>query len=353
MKSFEEKRLKGIKILVSTSWLLGSCMEYKGKQELFEKQKPEALKTLREIALIQSAESSNRIEGVTIEQKRLRPLVLGRVNPKDRSEEEIVGYRKALDWIHNEYHSIEVTPRTILKLHKLAQGGFSGDAGKWKEKDNEIIEILPNGDRRVRFKAVSAKETPDAIEQLCLAFKDLVSQNVLPPLLLMSTVVFDFLCIHPFRDGNGRVSRLLTLLLLYQSEFRVGRYISIERLNEETKETYYSVLAKSSSGWHEAKHDLTPWWNYFLSTLLSAYKELEERVGLISGVRGAKTESITAAIEQLPNEFGISEIEKLCPSVSREMIRNVLRALRDKGELLCSSKGRNALWRKVGNKWQK
>ena len=342
--------LHKIRISISTSWSLGSVMEYKGKQELYEKQKPEVLKTLREMALIQSAESSNRIEGVTVERRRLAPLVFGEVRPKDRSEEEIVGYRKALQWIHAEYDQIEIIPKTILKLHKLAQGGFSGDAGKWKEKDNEIIDLLPNGGRQVRFKALPAKATPRAMEQLCLAYQDVTDQNILPPLLAAATMIFDFLCIHPFRDGNGRVSRLLTLLLAYQNGYRVGRYISLERLVEQSKETYYEVLAKSSAGWHGAKHDLAPWWNYFLSVLKSAYKELAERVELIGGRRGAKTETIVTAIEEFPGEFSIFDIEKLCPNVSREMIRNVLRGLRNKKKVSCSSLGRNARWYKVGKK---
>jgi Fic family protein len=349
MFSFNEKMLKDLGIDVSSSWLLGSCMEYKGKQDLYEKQRPEVIKTLREVALIQSSESSNRIEGVTVQNKRLRPLILGQTRPKDRSEEEVVGYRNALNWIHNNYKEIEISPETILKLHKLAQEGFGGDAGKWKEKNNEIIEILPNGTHKLRFNALTAKKTPQAIKQLCADYTYFIEKNVLPPLLVVVTAVFDLLCIHPFRDGNGRVSRLLTLLLLYQNGYRVGRYVSIERLNEESKQTYYEALEKSSAKWHEGKHTLTPWWNYFLSTLLRAYKELEEKIEFTSSKRGAKTEAVEIAIKQLPKKFTLSDIEKSCPHVSRDMIRKVLKGMKKRKELICLSLGRNAVWGKAGN----
>lgn len=347
MKSFEPKRFVEATIPVGMLWQLGAVMESKGRQDLHEKRSPEVLRTLRELAIVESTESSNRIEGVTVEPGRLRPLVLGRARPRDRSEEEIVGYRNALNWIHTEPEAIYITPQTILRLHAIAQAG-AGDAGQWKARDNEIIEVLRDGRRIVRFRPVPAGETPGAIEQLCLGYRHATDQDLLPPLLAVGDFVLDFLCIHPFRDGNGRVSRLLTSLLLYHHGFGVGRYVSLERLIEDSKETYYEALKGSSEAWHEGRHDLVPWWSYFLGILRSAYREYEERLGAIRAPRGAKTGTIRRAILAFPSEFAISDIERTCPGVSRDMIRLVLRALKEEKRIACLGRGRSARWRRIG-----
>lgn len=224
---------------------------------------------------------------------------------------------------------------------------MSGDSGEWKRTDNEIIEILPNGESQIRWKAVSAEDTPKAMESLCTAYRHAINKELIPPLLASGGFVLDLLCIHPFRDGNGRVSRLATLLLLYQQGYRVGRYISIERIIEESKESYYEFLFQSSHGWHEAQHDPVPWWSYHLTTIRSAYREFEDRVQRTSSQRGAKTDAIEQAIESLPDEFSVSDLERLCPSVSRELVRKVLRGKRDAGLLSCTSRGRGAMWYKV------
>lgn len=347
MKSFDPKRFAEATIPLGFSWQLGSVMESKGRQDLYEKQSPEVLRTLRELAIVESTESSNRIEGVTVEHGRLRPLVLGRARPRDRSEEEIVGYRNALNWIHTEPETITVTPEVIQRLHAIGQAG-AGDAGQWKVRNNEIIEVLPDGRRVVRFRPVAAGETPGAIEQLCLGYRHATDQDLLPPLLAVANFVLDFLCIHPFRDGNGRVSRLLTLLLLYHHGFRVGRYVSLERLIEDSKESYYDTLQRSSEGWHEGRHDLVPWWSHFLGILRSAYREFEERVGATRAPRGAKTETVRRAILAFPGEFAISDVERACPGVSRDMIRLVLRALQEEKRIVCLGRGRSARWRRMG-----
>jgi len=347
MKSFDPKRLAGLTIPMGVSWQLGTVMECKGRQELYEKQSPEILRTLRELAIVESTESSNRIEGVTVEPGRLRPLVVGRARPRDRSEQEIVGYRNALNWIHTEPDAISVSPEMIQRMHAIAQAG-AGDAGQWKARDNEIIEVLPDGRRIVRFRPVAAQDTRVAIEQLCLGYRHVTDQDVLPPLLALANFVFDFLCIHPFRDGNGRVSRLLTLLLLYHHGFRVGRYISLERLVEDSKESYYDVLKRSSEGWHEGQHDLVPWWAYFLGIVRSGYREFEERVGAVRAPRGAKTETVRRAILAFPGEFSISDVERACPGVSRDMTRLVLRALQTEKRIVCLGRGRAARWRRMG-----
>lgn len=242
-------------------------------------------------AIIQSAESSNRIEGVTVAANRLRPLVLGRAKPRDRSEEEVTGYRAALRWIFSRKPGVAMTPDVIRRLHRLAQGGTTGGAGLWKAHDNEIIEILPSGERCVRFVPVSARQTPAAIDGLCRQFRNASDDERIPALLLVATFVFDFLCIHPFRDGNGRVSRLATTLLLEADGFKVARYISLERLIEETKEEYYRVLKLCSQGWHAGENDIVPWWNYVLGVLRNAYKEFEQRVESVEA-RHAKSDQV-------------------------------------------------------------
>lgn len=340
MNSFKNEN---IKLPLGSVWLMNSVAEYKGKQELYAKQSPQVLKTLLETALIESAESSNRIEGVTVDKARLKPLIIGYSKPRDRSEEEVAGYRKALDLIHTKHKSLRVTPETIQELHRLCRSE-SWDAGKWKEKDNDIIRKHPDGRVEVIFKPVSAAKTPEMMKQLCLSYEHSISQLKYPDLYAVACLVLDFLSVHPFRDGNGRVGRLLTLLALYQHGYMVGKYISLERVIEQSKETYYETLNKSSQKWHEAKHDCLPWFNYFLGTVLAAYKEFEERAEQIKPARGAKTQMITQAIEKQVGEFTLSDIEKACPSTSRDMIKIVFRELQKNKKIKCLGKGKAAKW---------
>lgn len=343
MNSFKRDN---VKLPLSSVWLMNSIAEYKGKQELYAKQSPQVLKTLLEIALIESAESSNRIEGVTVDRARLKPLVIGHSKPRDRSEEEVAGYRRALDLIHKKYQSLKVTPETIKELHHLCRGEL-WDAGKWKEKDNDIIRKHPDGRVEVIFKPVGADKTPETMKQSCLAYENSVNQLKYPDLYAVACLVLDFLSIHPFRDGNGRVSRLLTLLALYQHGFMVGKYISLERVVEQSKETYYEMLNKSSQGWHEAKHDVIPWFNYFLGIVLETYKEFEERAGSVKPSRGAKTEIIIKAAESQHGDFTISDIERACPNVSRVMIKKVLTQLQKDKKIKSLGKGQSAKWARV------
>jgi Fic family protein len=278
MMSFRGSRLSQLQLPVSSVWLLTDIAEAKGRQDLYTRQAPQLLETLRETALVQSVESSNRIEGVTVAPERLVPLVVGDARPLDRSEEEIQGYRRALDLIHARAPDLPITPELLQRLHGIIQEG-SGDAGQWKRVPNEIIELREGAPPLVRFRPVSVEETPTAVEELCLVYRHAVNQGIAPPLVSVAALVLDFLCIHPFRDGNGRVSRLLTLLALYQHGYEVGRYISLERLVEETRDDYYDVLRRSSEEWHEGRHDILPWLNYFLAILKRAYRELEARAG--------------------------------------------------------------------------
>jgi Fic family protein len=339
------KRLLDLSLPISTGWLLADCMEARGKQELWMRQKPETIDALRELAIIQSVESSNRIEGVTIAQDRLRPLVLGRAKPRDRPEEDLAGYRRALEWIFTHKRKVVVTPAVIQHQHKLAQQG-AGDAGKLKTRDNEIIEILPTGDRRVRFKPTSAKQTPKVLAELCSSYEQICSDELLPPLLAIATFVFDLLCVHPFRDGNGRVSRLMTVLLLQQHGFQVGRFISLERLTEQRKEDYYAVLQRCSEGWQQGRNEVVPWWNFFLGVLRSAYGSFEEQV-TSSKPRLGKTEFVRQAVLAQPDAFTLADIVAQVPTASPQLIKKTLATLKKDGQVQVVGRGRGAFWRVI------
>lgn len=349
MRSFQPKRLRDLAVPVSTTWLLGGCMEARGKQDLWLQQEPEILEALRQEAIVQSAESSNRLEGTVVDARRLRPLLLAGAVPRDRSEEEVLGYRRALDWVFTSGRSVRLNASVLCRLHELAQGAVVGDAGRFKERDNEIIEMLPDGERRVRFRPTPATETPNAIEQLTLAYRQVRDQRLLPVLLAIGSCVFDLLCVHPFRDGNGRVSRLLAALLLGQEGFEVARYVSLERLIEQSKAEYYEALGRSSEGWHEAEHNLTPWWNYFLSILHQAYRELARRVERASGATG-KTALVRQAVLRQLGAFRLADLRASCPCASDALVRKVLSRMKAEGQVVLSGRGRGARWSLVERK---
>ena len=346
MKTFQQFEKKIENIPTSTSWYLADLGEARGKQELFTKQSPQKLKVLREHALIESAVSSNRIEGVTVDQKRVGTVVFGKRHLKDRSEEEVRCYRTALDWIHREGVKIPISEKTVLRLHQMSRGEI-WDAGKYKEKNVDIIEKLPGGRERVRLKTVESSKTPAAMKKLVEAWQDFLKGKSVHPLIALAAFNLDFLCVHPFRDGNGRVSRLLLLLQCNSLSYEVGRYISLERLIEQNKERYYETLEQSSRGWHEGKHNPWPYINYLLYILKTAYQEFESRVGQMKSPRGAKTELVEAAIASFEKEFAISDLEKACPGVSRDMIRIVMNRLRKRGRLKILGRGRDAKWLKL------
>jgi len=348
MRSFEHGYLVEQPIsqeLLMTVRVLG---EYRGRQNLYHEQSPEILETLKRVAMVQSTESSNRIEGVTVEHDRLEALMAHKTKPKDRSEQEVAGYRDVLAEIHANATRLTLTPELILKFNRQMYAQTTEKGGHWKQKDNAILEVRSDGRQVVRFKPVSALASPKFMKKLCQLYHDAMDEGKAEPLLLIASFIFDFECVHPFWDGNGRMGRLLTLLLLYQTGYEAGRYISLERIIEQSKETYYEALLKSSHHWHEARHDLRPWWNYFLGTLIAAYKEFESRVGTLKTARGAKREMVRQAIERLPDEFTASELRHACPGVSPDMLRVVLRELQKAGRLTSISHGRGARWGKRG-----
>jgi Fic family protein len=346
MKSFSSPYLTKLHTTPRIITTIRKLGEYKGRQELYKKQAPEMLENLRQVALIESTESSNRIEGVVAEHKRLRAIVEEKVKPANRSEAEIAGYRDVLNTIHQSHEHVPFTERVVLQLHRdlMKYAGVHG--GVWKATQNEITETLAGGKKRLRFMPVAPHLTEEAMRTLHGRYADVERGGELDPLLLIPFYVLDFLCIHPFLDGNGRMARLLALLLLYHHGYEVGRYISLERIIEQTKESYYDTLYMSSQGWHEGKHDVWPWTEYFLSTILAAYGEFESRFGKISKGKGSKTDTVKNAIEGFVADFSLTDIEKACPLVSRDMIRRVLFDLKKEGQVVCLGRGPAARWRK-------
>lgn len=311
---------------------------------MFRQQAPEVLASLKQLAVIESAESSNRLEGVTAPRDRVEALVLRPTVPNNRSEEEIAGYRDALNLIHESAADMQFSANVILQLHSLLYRFQPGAGGKWKMAQNDIVERDPDGTvGRVRFTPVSPVATPQAMSDLVTLFGEAVAKDR-EALVIVPLAILDFLCIHPFTDGNGRTARLLTLLLLYHFDFAVGRHISLERVIEESKETYYEALEASSRGWHQGRHDPHPWMRYFWGVLLAAYKEFEQRVGAMKDAPGAKTALIEQAVRRRIKPFAISDIEGECPGVSRDMVRHVLRQMRSQGEIQVRGRGRGAKW---------
>lgn len=347
MKTLEQLSGKPTTIPTATSWYLADLGEARGRQELFTKRSPQRLKVLREHALIESAVSSNRIEGVTVDPSRLGAIVLGRALLRDRNEEEVRGYRDALKLIHERGTHLPVSEQTILKLHRLTRGEI-WDAGRYKDKDIDIIERDPLGHHRIRFKTVPATKTRAALRTSINLWDRGLRERWVHPLIALAGMNLDFLCIHPFRDGNGRVSRLLLLLQSYHLGYEVGRYISLERLIEQHKDRYYETLEHSSRKWHEGKHDPWPYINYLLFILKTAYREFEERVGQLKSPRGAKTELVESAIAAFDGTFTLADLERACPGVSRDMVRRVLRNLQQTRKVECLGRGPGAPWRRKG-----
>ncbi len=330
---------------------LGDIDTRRGREQAFREQHPQSLKTLTEIARIQSTEASNAIERITAPPKRIQELMSDKTTPTNRSEAEIAGYRAVLDTIHASAPHIPFTPSVVEQLHRDLYQFTSVRAGRWKGVGNAIEEERPDGAVVVRFQTVPAAETPDAMRELHQRFARAIESPDYHPLLVIGCYVFDFLAIHPFGDGNGRMSRLLTLLALYQAGYEVGRFISLERLINESKETYYEALQAAGHGWHDEQHDVTPWLEYFLGIITAAYGEFESRVGAVSG-RGAKAEAITQFIRSnISDEFAVGDVRHAVPNASQSYISKKLAGLRDQGVIQPLGTGKSARWRRIKTDW--
>jgi len=279
--------------------------------------------------------------------QRIRDLVAKRTQPANRSEQEIAGYRDVLNTIHTNSADMQLTTNLVLQLHRDLFQFVPGGGGRWKSADNDITETRPDGTTVFRFKPLAPHLVPDAMTQLHDRYRSALDAGTVDPLLLVPTYVLDFLCIHSFADGNGRMARLLSLLLLYQAGYEVGRYISLESAIEETKEGYYGSLYASSQGWHDARHSLVPWWEYFVGVMLvKAYRQFEERVGVTTARRGAKRDMIRDAVTRLPTRFRYADLGRALPAISRPSIARALRELRAEGAIRCVKPGRDATWEK-------
>lgn len=321
--------------------LLAQIHEQKGQQSLLADAKKGALEELLEIAKIQSTEASNRIEGIITTDDRLKLIVRNKTTPRNRDEREIAGYRDVLNTIHENYPYIPIRPGMILQLHRDLYK-FSGMTigGSFKNSDNVIAETLPDGTKSVRFQPVPAWETPEAVDALCEAIDDAWNDAELDDLLLIPMFILDFLCIHPFNDGNGRMSRLLTLLLLYRSGYLIGKYISLEKLIADSKDSYYEALQASSVGWHEESNDYLPFVRYLLGVILAAYREFAERASILTAAGKSKSDRVGMLIRSATGRITKAEILAQCPDVSQVTIQRALKDLLDRGDILKISGGR-------------
>lgn len=321
--------------------MLSSLHEFRGKQELYIEAESDILTALLNIAKIQSTKASNKIEGIYTSDERLEALVMEKAEPQNRSEEEIAGYREVLATVHDSYEYISVRPNNILQLHRDLYGFSSSDTGgRFKNTDNVIAESGKDGKQRVRFAPVPAFQTAEAMEALCSEFNSAIDRSEYDPLLLIPMFILDFLCIHPFNDGNGRMSRLLTLLLLYRSGYIVGKYISMEMLIEKTKETYYEALQNSSIGWHDNTSDYTSFVRYYLGVVLKGYNDFQDRVEHLKYRKISKTERVKAVFEKKLGIIKKSDIATLCPDISETTIERSLKELLESGYIEKVGKGR-------------
>ncbi len=321
--------------------MLSALHEFRGKQELYIDAESDVLIALLDIAKIQSTKASNRIEGIYTSDERLEALVMDKSEPRNRSEEEIAGYREVLATVHDSYEYIPVRPNNILQLHRDLYSFSSNDTGgKCKNTDNVIAELGKDGKHRVRFAPVPSFQTAEAMEMLCSEFNSALERSEYDPLLLIPMFVLDFLCIHPFNDGNGRMSRLLTLLLLYRSGYIVGKYVSLEMLIEKTKGTYYEVLHNSSMGWHENASDYAPFVKYYLGVLLKGYSEFQDRIEHLKYRRLSKADRVKAIFDKKLGVIKKSDIALLCPDISETTIERTLKELLESGFVEKVGKGR-------------
>ena len=325
--------------------LLTQIHEYKGEQRLHIEAEADVLTQLMEIVKTQSTEASNRIEGIYTSDERIKKLVLNKTTPRTRDEQEIAGYSNVLATIHESYDYIPPRPSLILQLHRdLYKFSGMNYGGNYKSQDNVIAQEGAQGCRHARFIPVPAWETPEAVNQLCAAYEDVVGSGSADPLLIIPMFVLDFLCIHPFNDGNGRMSRLLTLLLLYRADYIVGKYISIEKLIEESKETYYDALQSSSENWHEGTNDYRPFVRYMLGVIVTAYREFSARMQTLTTSGLSKPERVRETIHETLGKITKRDIMAKCPDISEITIKRVLAELTASGTIIKTGSGRSTAY---------
>lgn len=344
MRDFNYSKLREQKWDSNVVGLIAAIYKYAGKQELYLKQRPDELEKLVEIAKIQSTEASNAIEGIITTNTRIKQLVEEKTTPKNRDEEEIAGYRDVLNIIHESFDVIPISKNYILQLHKILYSHMNNPiAGRTKSVQNYISATYPDGHTEILFTPLAPYETPEALEKICVEYNKVIGNFEVEPLIAIPVFIHDFLCIHPFNDGNGRMSRLLTTLLLYRSGFYVGRYISLEAKIAKNKDLYYEALRKAQDGWHEEKEDAVPFIKYLLGTILAAYKDFEERFELIEEKLPA-LEMVRKATQHKIGKFTKQDIRELCPSLSVSSIESSLRTLVKDGDLMKGGSGKNTFY---------
>ncbi|MCM1368698.1 MAG: Fic family protein [Roseburia sp.] len=344
MRTFDYTALEKRQWDSETLGLIAQIHEYKGRQDLYLKRKPETLDRLVTMAKIQSTESSNKIEGIVTTVARMKLLCLEKTTPRTRDEKEILGYRDVLNTIHENFEYIPIRASYILQLHRdLYRYSEKSIGGRFKNTQNYISEQREDGTSFVRFTPLAPFETPNAIDAICENYNRAIDACVVDPLLLIPTFITDFLCIHPFGDGNGRMSRLLTMLLLYRSGYAVGKYISIEKKIEANKSLYYDALERSSMGWHEGDNDATPFIKYILGIILAAYREFEQRVDIV-GEKQNSMKIVQKAIAERFGRFTKSDIMESCPSIGKASIEIALKKLTEGGEIERRGNGKNTFY---------
>ena len=324
--------------------LVAAIYREAGKQELYLKQRPEELNKLVEIAKVQSTEASNAIEGIVTTNTRIRQLVEEKTTPRNRSEQEIAGYRDVLSLIHESFDAIPITRNYILQLHKILYSQTNNPiAGQTKNVQNYISATYPDGHTETLFVPLAPYETPEALDRICEEYNRVIGNMELEPLIAIPVFIHDFLCIHPFNDGNGRMSRLLTTLLLYRNRFYVGKYISLEAKIAKNKDLYYDALSASQDGWHEGKDDPVPFIKYLLGTILAAYRDFEDRFALVERKLPA-VETVRLATQNKIGHFTKQDIRELCPALSLSSVEGALRKLVESGELKREGIGKNTYY---------
>lgn len=342
MRQFDYAKLKDQLWDTEVVNYLSQIHEAKGKQTLYLRQKPEQLDRLVEIAKIQSTGASNEIEGIRTTETRLRQLMREKAAPRNRDESEIAGYRDALNVVHESFEYIPLTPNYILQLHKIMLSHTdSAFGGSFKNVQNYISATNADGKAYTLFTPLAPYETPPAVQEICDAYNRAMGEGKVDPLILISVFIHDFLCIHPFLDGNGRMSRLLTTLLLYRAGYEVGKYISLEAKIAKNKGAYYDALELSQTGWHEEKDDPTPFIKYLLGTIISAYRDFEDRMEIISP---SSEDTVRKAVESRIGKFAKREIIELCPNISASTVERNLRAMVNRGELEKQGAGKSTVY---------